>query len=547
MSHGWRNRKWGEIAMKKQWVFLTVVILITVVLSGCSTKTSVTVTKPETITVTLPVTTASITTTTNTTTTAVSTTTNTTKTTTTTATTTSAVTTPFSSSDPAQTVGLFLNTSKAFVGYTLLAPKQFTSTYLIDNNGKIVHQWTASKYPPGQSAYLLANGDLIRACSVKNPDLSTGGGEGGRIEEFNWDGNMVWSLDYSTPQYMQHHDFVVLPNGNILMLVVEKKTYDEAIAAGFDPSKLNGEIKTSGYMVPDSIAEIKPTFPSGGTVVWSWYVWDHLVQSYSSSKSNYGVVAAHPELVDPNGGGQQIPAFWNHMNSITYNAALDQVMVSVRGNSEIWIIDHSTTTAEAASHSGGAHGKGGDLLYRWGNPAQYGAGTKTDDVLFQQHCAMWIESGLPGAGDILIFNNGLGRGYTTVDEITPPIDANGNYTLTTGKAFGPTGLTWIYKANPPTSFFAGEISGAQRLPNGDTLICDGIHGIIFEVTASGETVWKYVNPVVKTGPLGHTDVIPPDPTHSDQLLNEVFRVVRYAPDYPGLVGRDLTPGATIEK
>jgi hypothetical protein len=346
---------------------------------------------------------------------------------------------------------------------------------------------------------------------------------------------------------MQHHDFCVLPNGNILMLVVEKKTYDEAIAAGFDPGKLSGEIKNNGYMVPDSIVEIKPTLPSGGTVVWSWHVWDHLVQDFSSSKSNYGVIAAHPELINPNGGGQQIPAFWNHMNSITFNAALDQVMVSVRGNSEIWIIDHSTTIAQAASHTGGAHGKGGDLLYRWGNPAQYGAGTRNDDALFQQHCAVWIDSNLPGAGDILIFNNGLGRGYTTVDEITPPIDTNGNYSLTAGKAFGPTNLTWTYKANPPTSFFAAEISGAQRLPNGNTLICDGIHGTIFEVTVAGEMVWKYINPVGKTGPLGRDDAIPPDPAKQGSFMNEVFRVVKYAPDYPGLAGRTLTPGATIEK
>jgi hypothetical protein len=530
--------------MKKSWAFLTAGIIITIVLPGCGAMTSTNVTSAETTAATMTPTTTMLT--------AVSTTNNpiipvASSTTNTTSAEVRTTTRTTSVSDVGRTVGLFLNTPPTYVGYTLLAPKQYTSTYLINNQGQVVHSWTASKYPPGQSAYLLANGDLIRACSVKNPDLTTGGGEGGRIEEYNWDDNLVWSLDYSTSQYMQHHDFVVLPNGDILMLVVEKKTYDEAVAAGFDPIKLNGEIKSNGYMVPDSIVEIKPTLPSGGIVVWSWHVWDHLVQDYSSSKSNYGVVAAHPELVNPNGGGQQIPAFWNHMNSITYNAALDQIMISVRGNSEIWIIDHNTTTAQAAGHTGGKYGKGGDLLYRWGNPSQYGAGTQNDDALFQQHCAMWIDSGLPGAGDILIFNNGLGRGYTTVDEITPPVDASGNYSLTTGKAYGPTALTWTYKANPPTSFFAGEISGAQRLPNGDTLICDGIHGIIFEVTASGETVWKYVNPVVKTGPLGSKDVIPPDPTHSDQLLNEVFRVVRYAPDYAGLAGRDLTPKGAIEK
>ncbi len=448
------------------------------------------------------------------------------------------------SSNSSRTVGLFLNTSSAYPGYTLLAPKQYNKTYLIDNQGQVVHTWS-SKYPPGQSAYLLPNGHLIRAASIMNSQINMGGGEGGRIEEYDWEGNLVWYLDYSTDKYMQHHDFVPLPNGNILMLVVEKKTYAEAIAAGFDPTCIS-EVQRQGYMLPDYIVEINPTYPSGGTVVWEWHTWDHLIQDFSATKSNYGNVAAHPELVDPN-GDKRIPVFWNHMNSLTYNPALDQVMLSVRGNSEIWIIDHSTTTAQAASHGGGKSGKGGDLLYRWGNPSQYHAGSQADQKLFQQHCGMWIPAGYPGAGGILIFNNGIGRNYTTIDEITPPGDANGNYALSTGVAYGPSSLTWTYKANPPTSFYASEISGAQRLPNGNTLICDGIHGILFEVTASGETVWKYVNPVVRTGPLGVSDIIPPDTNHQGQFMNEVFRVLRYGADYPGLAGRTLTPQGTIER
>ncbi len=447
---------------------------------------------------------------------------------------------------PGQTVGLFINTPQAYVGYTLIAPKQSFDTYLINNLGQVVHSWTASKYPPGQSAYLLPNGNLIRACSLKNPDINTGGGEGGRIEEYDWNDNLVWSLDYSTDQYMQHHDFCVLPDGDILMLVVEKKTYAQAVAAGFNPSLIQA-VQTQGYILPDSIVEIQPTYPSGGTVVWSWHVWDHLIQNYSSSEANYGNPALHPELIDPNGGGNQIPVFWNHMNSITYNATLDQIMVSVRGNSEIWIIDHSTTTVQAAGHAGGKYGKGGDLLYRWGDPSQYGTGTQTGETLFQQHDAMWIDAGLPGAGDILVFNNGEGRNYTSVDEFTPPVDANGNYTLTAGKAYGPTGANWTYSASPPASFYCPDIGGAQRLPNGDTLICDGINGTLFEVTTDGQIVWEYVNPVINTGPLSSTAVIPPDPTHAGQYLNEIFRVTRYAPDYAGLAGKDLAATGTLVK
>lgn len=444
------------------------------------------------------------------------------------------------------TVGLILNDSRAWPGYTLIAPKHYTSTYLINNQGQVVHIWTGSKYEPGQSAYLLENGHLMRAAMTKGP-LSTGGGEGGRIEEYDWDSNLVWQLDFSTEKYMQHHDFVPLANGNILLLAVEKKTYDEAVAAGFDPSKLDKEIKSNGYMVPDAVYEIKPTLPAGGTIVWEWHVWDHLVQDFSASKENYGNVGSHPELIDPNGDGKIIPAFWNHMNSITYNSTFDQIMLSVRGNSEIWIIDHSTTTVQSASHTGGKYGKGGDLLYRWGNPSQYRAGTQKDEKLFQQHNATWIATGSPGAGDIMVFNNGLSRNYSTIDQWTPPIDAKGNYNLTVGKAFGPSDFSWTYKANPSSSLYDEAISGAQRLPNGNTLIDSGTHGRFIEVTAAGETVWEYINPVVKTGPLGRTEIIPSDPVRQGEFLNACFRVLRYGLDYPAFKGRKLTSSGTIEK
>ena len=158
-----------------------------------------------------------------------------------------------------KTVGLFLNnTAKVYNGYTLFAPKQYTSTYLINNEGRLLHQWTASKFPPGQSVYLLENGHLLRSCMTKGK-LSSGGGEGGRVEEYDWDDNLVWELDFSTETYMQHHDIRRLPNGNILMLVIEKKTYDECIAAGFDASKFQPEIASKGMMLPDYIVEIKPT------------------------------------------------------------------------------------------------------------------------------------------------------------------------------------------------------------------------------------------------------------------------------------------------
>jgi len=367
----------------------------------------------------------------------------------------------------------------------------------------------------------------------------TGGGEGGRIEEFDWDGNLIWGFNHATREYQLHHDIKPMPNGHVLALMVERKTREQAMAVGFNESQMRDE-----YLVPDAVVEIEPVYPNGGRIVWEWHVWDHLIQNSDQSKPSYGEPAAHPELVDVACNGRATPAFWNHMNSLDYNPALDQIVLSARGCNEIWIIDHSTTMKEAAGHTGGKQGKGGDLIYRWGNPAAYGRGTMSDKQLVQQHDAEWIPDGSPGAGHMTIFNNGYDRGWSSIEEIVLPVDSAGHFLLAPGKAYGPAKPVWHYEAKNRTDFFSSEISGAQRLPNGDTLICGGIVGNLFEITPTGEMVWQYVNPMVRGGILAQGEN--PGKDMRGHLWNAVFKVHRYAPDYPGLVGRDLTPKGVIE-
>ncbi len=445
-----------------------------------------------------------------------------------------------------QTMGVFVNdTANTYKGYTLFAPKQNTMTYLINNEGQVVHQWTASTFAPGQAVYLLENGNLLRSCMTQG-QLGTGGGEGGRIEEYDWNDNLVWSMDYSTSNYMSHHDIKKLPNGNIIMLVVEKKTLAQIEAAGFDTATFQPDVRQKGFFLPDCIIEIQPTYPTGGTVVWEWHTMDHLIQNHDATKLNYGIPSAHPELIDGAGDHRTKPLFWNHMNAIDYNPTFDQIVMSVRGNSELWVIDHSTTTAQSASHAGGIRGKGGDLLYRWGNPQCYGIGNNSNETYFEQHDVEWIKAGCPGAGDLLCFNNGVNRNYSSVDQITPPVDASGNYSIVAGNAFAPTNLTWTYQATPPTSLYAHDISGAQRLPNGNTIICAGPFGDLYEVTAAGQVVWKYKSPVTNTGPLAQYDSIPHNPVRPEELMNSIFRVYKYPKTYSAFTGHDLTPGSVIE-
>jgi len=430
-----------------------------------------------------------------------------------------------------------VNTPKASPGYTLFAPKHNMVTYLMDNAGQVVHSWK-SEYEPGQVVHLLPNGHLLRACMLRVQG-GTGGGEGGRIEEYDWDGNLVWEFDHATRDYQLHHDLKPLPNGHVLALMVERKSREEALAAGFEPGMMRDD-----YLVPDAVVEIEPIRPKGGRIVWEWHAWDHLIQDSDRSKPNYGNPAEHPERIDVNCNGRPTAAFWNHMNSLDYNAALDQIVLSVRGCNEIWIIDHSTTTREAAGRTGGKQGRGGDLLYRWGNPAAYGRGTAADKQLVQQHDAQWIPDGYPGAGRMTIFNNGYDRGWSSVEEIELPMDAGGRYLLEPGKVYGPAKPVWHYEAKNRTDFFSSEISGAHRLRNGNTLVCGGIVGNLFEVTPAGETVWQYVNPMVRGGILAQGEL--PGKDMRGHLWNAVFKAHRYDPDYAGLQGRDLTPKGVIE-
>ena len=309
-----------------------------------------------------------------------------------------------------------------------------------------------------------------------------------------------------------------------------------------------------GYLLPDAIIEVQPAAKDGttnGTIVWQWHVWDHLVQQYDVNKANYGVVSNHVELINANSGPLQ--QFWNHFNGIDYNPQLDQILISSRNQCEIWVIDHSTTTAQAASHTGGRYGKGGDLLYRWGNPAVNNLTDATHkEMLWQQHCAIWIPTNCPGAGHILIHDNGINRAnpaFTSIDEIAPPVDANGFYSRVGNTYFGPTSYFWQYTNNPATNFYGADIGGVEREPNGDTLITFGIRGTLFEVTSNLQTIWKYISPVTTT-PLAQGSTIPFDPNSNTnfplQTLNEVFKVHRYATNYPGFTGKDLTQRGTIE-
>jgi len=343
---------------------------------------------------------------------------------------------------------------------------------------------------------------------------------------------VVWSWAIRDSFQIAHHDFTVMPNGNILAVVWEKKTQAEVLAAGRNPANIGQNFW------PDKIVEFAPYGTDSAIVVWEWKAWDHLIQDFDPNAANYGVVEDHPELIDINLVASANGS-WMHVNSVDYDPALDQIIFSVRNFNEFMIIDHSTTTAEAAGHTGGKRGRGGDILYRWGNPANYGLGTAADRKLYQQHDAKWIKPGLPRAGQIMVFNNGIGRApmeYTTVEIIRPPLLPDSSYAIAPNQPFGPSSAEWVYPTNPDTTFYSPTMGGASMQPNGNVLICEADNGKLIEVDTTGTTVWKYVSPLSPNG------IIAQGSTGN----NGVFKVKRYSPSYAGFTGHTLVAGQPIE-
>lgn len=358
-------------------------------------------------------------------------------------------------------------------GLTLYSNGSATAAYLVDTNNVTIKSWTGLTGGTGYSSYLAPGGTLVRSVKVTN-SVFNGGGACGGMQKIDYNGNLTWNYTHSSTTYYTHHDHCVLPNGNVLMIAYELKTQSELAAAGGTNTALT-------TIWPEKIIEVQPTAATTGNIVWEWHVWDHLVQNTNSSAANYqSSIVNHPELLNINYQSQKD---WMHCNGLDYNPMLDQIALSSHNMNEWYIIDHSTTTAQAASHSGGNSGKGGDFLYRWGNPAAYQAtGTKYLNVTHDVH---WIPEGHPNAGRLVGFNNqGISTSQSCVDEvITPRVDYN--YTITPGSAFAPS----IYDQRTSGFGYTSNEGSSEQFPNGNTLVCVAISGKIYELNPTGTPIY----------------------------------------------------------
>lgn len=452
--------------------------------------------------------------------------------------------------------GIRINSERASPGYVLFSPANSGRTYLIDNEGQAINMWQ-SDHGTGHSVYMRENGNVVRAGRIAD-HTNHAGGQGGQLQEWNWEGELVWNYRLANDEYYQHHDIELLPNGNVLAVVWEYKSAEQARDAGRRP-----DVLTDVGLWPETILELEPQGVDDARIVWTWNIWDHLIQDFDPESANYGVVAEHPELVDINSDAKSVseeqleelrtsseiaqldteenrtaPDFI-HFNSMSYNPELDQIVVSSNTFGEFWVIDHSTSTEEAAGSTGGKSGKGGDILYRWGRASNYDRGGERPQTLYNQHHVHWIAEGLPGAGNISLFMNNFpgprGRQSVAV-ELVPPMDDQGRYVIEDAEQFGPEFPAWIYMANDGPSFHSPFISSAHRLPNGHTFIASGAQGRFFEVTPKGEIVWEYWNPYAGEPELPFHDVLMETNAPNFYMA---FRATKILPNHPGLAGKNL--------
>ena len=343
---------------------------------------------------------------------------------------------------------------RAFAGYTLFAPMYGKSVWLIDMDGQIVHRWEMENIP-GNHGKLLANGNLMYAGKPIPSPLPDFGGNGGQIIEVDWDGNILW--EYLDPYHS--HCFTQLDSGNII--IAQWRPVPDEIAATVEGGQPGTE--REGVMWGEAIQEIDRETKQ---VVWEWLSYEHLDVGQDI------IGPLHPR------------DRWTNINAI-HVMPDGNLLVSFRCINTIGIIERAS----------------GEITWRWG-PGQIAG----------QHNPTLLEN-----GNILLFDNGAHRVYTTID-FSRVIEVNPK----TGE------IEWEYKENPIVDLNSFICSGAQRLPNGNTLVCECTKGRLFEITHEGDLVWEYHVPFYYEHAIFGTN-------------NMVFRAYRYAPDHAGIRDRDLDP------
>ncbi len=348
--------------------------------------------------------------------------------------------------------------------YILVNDAMSNRVYLMDKNADIVYEWPLGDRKIGNDVVLLENGTLLASLQdEENPEILFGG-FGGKIQYIAKNGDILWDYTYSNNEHRLHHDVELLPNGDVLAIAWERM---EKVAAVENGSKHDTDL------FPESVIEINP---NTNEIVWEWHAKNHLIQDFDETKLNFGAVEENPQLINLN-YNETDDGNIMHINGIGYDSLNDLIYLSVNFYSEVWVVDHSTTKEEASGHTGGNFGRGGDLIYRFGNPTTQNDET-SERIFVNNHFPNLFEP-----SKMLIFTNGGDLGRSTVYELRLPEELAQQ---TIPDLTFPE-ILWSFT---DSELYSPKVSGAVRLPNGNTLITEGDYGI-WEVTDTGKVVWKF--------------------------------------------------------
>lgn len=370
--------------------------------------------------------------------------------------------------------------AKAYNSFVIFASPD-AKTHLIDMDGHEVHRWDLGGFPSELLDPALTGGAKghVLVQLAAGADSGTGEVPGAAIfdnkaiGELDWDGKVVWSWGDKAPggAARQHHDWKRLANGNTLVLA----NLPHAIEGFAQPKVLD-----------DAIYEVTPK----GEVAWRWVASEHLDElGFTPEQLKLVKASPSPDYLHINDMKPVGPNHWYEAGDQRF--APDNIIVDSRNANVVIIIDKKT----------------GHVVWRLGpnfdpvKPAAGGAqAPRPVDQLSGQHDAQIIPEGLPGAGDLLVFDNQGEAGY-------PPV-ALGVATGSRVLEIDPVARTivWSYSAEASDragwSFYSSFISDARRLPNGNTFIDEGVNGRFFQVTPSGEIVWEYVSPYFSQTTVG---------------------------------------------
>jgi hypothetical protein len=410
--------------------------------------------------------------------------------------------------------------ARAWSGYTVLSLLQTRAVVVVDMNGNVVKRWEGFNNSAGGPARILPGGVVVAAQGAHPPHQ-----ESLELVQQDFDGNVQWGFargeEITTREGQtvwsarQHHDWQRedFPAGYYSPDATPASTGGKTLllthANRVQPDVANVMLED------DRIVEID----AGGTVLWEWFASDHIGE-YGFDDRALAAIKAAADFSAQRGSYDVL-----HINSATYlgpnrwfdggdeRFAPNNVIISSRQASFIAIV-----------------ARDGSIVWRLGPDFGESEELRKIRQIIGQHHAHLIPKGLPGAGNLLVFDNGGSSGYG----FDTPIATNGVGALARATSrvleIDPVTLELVWSYAAP-NFFSTNISGAQRLANGNTLITEGAPGRVFEVAADGTIVWEYQSPFF-TGP---------------RTGNAVYRAYRlpyaWLPQVPAPTEQAVTPPA----